>query len=125
MVVRLSWWSFSSRVIRGLLSGFEDKGIVVEKGERIGGELIQLRIAKPERRLRFTRRVHLAQEMGDVMGTEGASGEGLSQGRGDLFGTVSASDLQQFVKFTEERAVRVSQAAEISFHGFLWTHAPQ
>jgi hypothetical protein len=80
----------------GFLSGIEDEGVVVEQGQRIGGELIQLGIAEPERWLRFTRRLHLAQEMGDVVGAEGPGGESFLEGASDFAGVVSAEQVKEF-----------------------------
>ena len=59
MVVRRSWLSFSGRVIGRLLSGFQDEGIVVEQGQRVGGELIEFRVAQLQGGLKRARGVDL------------------------------------------------------------------
>ena len=64
--------------------------------------MIQLRIAKPERWLQFTRRLHLVQKMGDVIGSEGACGEGFFQGGGELFRPISAGEFQELVQLAEQ-----------------------
>jgi hypothetical protein len=125
MVVSFSWPSFSSRVIGGFLSGIEDEGVVVEQGQRVGGELIQFWIAESERRLRFTWRLHLAQEMGDVIGAEGTGGESFLEGLSDFAGAVSAEQVKEFGKLADERTVGVGQTAQISFQGFLRAESVQ
>jgi len=88
MVVRVSWRSFSSRVI-GFLSSLQDKGVVIEQGQRVGGELIEFRIGKLQGRLGRARACELAQEVSDVLGSESASRERFFQGGGDFFRTVN------------------------------------
>src|SRR5579872_4702978 len=89
MVVRRSCVNFSSRVIGGFLSVFQDEGIVVEQGQRVGGELIQFRVAQLQGGLRLTGRGDLVQEMGHVIGAKSAGGESLLEGFGDLLGPIS------------------------------------
>ena len=81
--------------------------------------MIQLGIAEPQGRLRFTRRLHLAQEVGHIIGSEGTGGQGFFQGGGDLFRPVSAGQLQKLVKLTEQRMAGIGQAAQVSFDGFF------
>jgi len=99
----------------GFLSVFQDEGIVVEQGQRIGGELIKFRVAQLQGGLGLTRRGDLVQEMGHVIGAESAGGKGFLQGRGHLLGAIRAQQGEQFLQLTEERTVGVGQPAQESF----------
>jgi len=125
MVVRVSWRSFSSRVMTSLLAGFEDQGIVIEERQGVGGELIQLGVAELERRLYRAWRSDLAQEVSHIISAKRAGGQGFLRRFGDLFGTVSAEQIEQLVKLAEERAVGVSEPAQIALHGLLGTEAAE
>ena len=81
--------------------------------------MIQLRIAKPERWLQFTRRLHLVQKMGHVISSEGARGQGFFQGGGKLFRPVNAGQFQELVQLVEQRMAGIGQAAQISLNGFF------
>ena len=87
--------------------------------------MIQLRIAKLEGWLRFTRRLHLAQEMSDVIGSEGAGCQGFFQGSGDLLRPVSAGEIQELVQLTKQRMAGIGQAAQVSFDRFFWAGSAQ
>ena len=102
MVIRRSWISFSSRVIGRFLSVFQDEGIVIEQGQRVGGELIEFRIAQLQGWLRLTGRDDLMQEIGHVIGTESAGGESLLESFGNLLRAISAKQSEQFLKLAEE-----------------------
>ena len=58
------------------------------------------------------------QEIGHVIGTESAGGEGLLQSLGDLLRAISTKQAEQFLKLAEEGAVRVGQPAQVSFDRF-------
>src|SRR5450631_3017877 len=51
IVARLSWSSFSVRVI-GFLSGFKNESVVDQQRQRVGRQFVQPRIAKTKGRLR-------------------------------------------------------------------------
>jgi hypothetical protein len=80
--------------------------------------LVQLGIAELEGRLGLAWRLHLTQQMGDVIGAEGTGGESFLQSGRDLFRAISAEQIQQLVKLPEKRAVGVGQTAQISVHRF-------
>src|ERR1700739_738199 len=108
MVVRVSWRSFSSRVIgRRLLSGFQDEGVVIQQRQWVGGELIEFRIAELQGGLWVAAWRGLGQEVGHIIGAEGTGGESFPQGRGDLFGSVSPEQIEQFAKLTNQRTIRI------------------
>src|SRR6516165_1930632 len=81
---RFNWSSFCSRGVIAFLSGFENEGVVFQQRDGVGGQLVEQRIAQPQRWLGPSRRTLLAQDVGDVVGTE-------SSGRGSFFD--SASDV--------------------------------
>jgi len=56
--------------------------------------------------------------MGHVIGAESAGGKSFLEGRGDLLGTISAEQIEEFLKLAEERTVGVGQPAQIRFDGF-------
>ena len=90
-----------------LRAGFEDQGIVIEERQGVGGELIQLGVAELERRLHRARRSDLAQQVSHIISAKGTGGQGFLQRFGDLFGAVSAEQIEQLLKLAEERAVGV------------------
>ena len=123
MVIRRSWVSFSCRVIGRFLSVFQDEGIVVEQGQRVGGELIEFRVAQLQGGLRLTGRRDLVQQISHVIGAKGVGGESLVEGFSDLLRAISAKQGEQFLKLAEEGAVRVGQPAQVSFDRFRRTDA--
>ena len=66
------------------LSCLKNEGVVVQQRQRVGHQLVQLGIAELQRGLRIARRELLAQEIGDVIGSEGAGGKGFLEGGGHL-----------------------------------------
>src|SRR5271165_2851817 len=81
MVDRLSCSSFSGRVI-GFLSGFKNESVVGQQRQRIGRQFVQPRIAETKGRLRPARRLLLAEDVGHIVGAEGASGIRFGEGAG-------------------------------------------
>jgi hypothetical protein len=55
------------------LSRAKDEGVVVEERQRIGGQLVQFRVLEPKGRLRVTRRLLLAKDVGHIVGAEGSA----------------------------------------------------
>jgi hypothetical protein len=77
-----------------LLAGFEDQGIVIEERQRVGRELIEFGVAELERRLHRAGRIHLAQPVSHLISAKGTGGQGFLQRFGDLFGAVSAEQIE-------------------------------
>ena len=73
----------------------------------IGGQFVQQRIAQPKRRLRTSRRLLLAQDVGDVIGAESARRGGFFDGAGHGFRAVLPDQFQQFAEIwrASERSV--------------------
>ena len=73
----------------------QNEGIVFSQGERVGDELVQLGLAQPHRRLHVTPGLLLAQNVGDVIGTEGACGVSLLYRGGNCLRAVIANQFEQ------------------------------
>jgi hypothetical protein len=108
-----------------LLAGFQDEVVVVEQGQRIGRQLIQFGIAELQRGLGLARGLHLAQEVGDILGAKGAGGESFLEGLGHLLGAIGAEQIEQLAQLAGKGTVGVGQTAEISFHRLLRAEAVQ
>src|SRR5215471_8076879 len=113
---RFSCWSFCSRGVMGVLSGFEDEGVIFHQRYGIGGEFVQVRIAQPERRLRTARATLLAQNVRYVFGAESAGLSSFLNGCGHIFRAVLSYELQEFGYLTAKRAVRIRHVAKIRLH---------
>jgi hypothetical protein len=101
------------------LSRLNDEGVVVQQRQGIGHQLVQLGIAELQRGLRITGRELLPQEITNVIGSKGAGGECLLEGRGHGFGSVLPDQLEKFGDLAGERAIGVGQTAKIGFDCFL------
>ena len=84
------------------LSGLQNETVVGSQRERIGGEFIQLRLPEANRRLHVPRSLVLAQNVGDVIGAEGAGAMSFLDGGGDRLGTVVANQLEQLTNLAGE-----------------------
>src|ERR1700689_5552142 len=67
---RFSCCSFCSRGVIAFLSGFENEGVIFQQRYGVGDQIVEQRIAQPERRLRTARRPLLTQDGGNVIGSE-------------------------------------------------------
>ena len=67
----------------------KNESVVFGQRQRIGGEFVQFRVFEAKRRLHGSRRLLLAEDVGDVIGAEGAAGMGFRESRGDGFGPYS------------------------------------
>src|SRR3984957_18038835 len=110
---RFSCCSFCSRVVIGFLSGFENEGVVFQQRDGIGNKVVEHRIAEPERWLRAARRPLLAQDIGDIVSTEGPGGSRLFDGDGHVLRTVLPYQFQQFRYLTAQRPVGIGHVAEV------------
>ncbi len=63
---------------------------------------VEFRVPELQRRLRIARRELLAQEVGDVIGSEGVRGESLLERAGHPFGTVLPDELEEFGNLASE-----------------------
>ena len=66
----------------------KNESVVFGQRERIGGELVEGRIAQAEGRLCFPAHLLLAENVGDVIGAEGAGRMRFGKRRGDGFGAI-------------------------------------
>ncbi|HLI84373.1 MAG TPA: hypothetical protein VKV17_10670 [Bryobacteraceae bacterium] len=80
----------------GFLSGIKDESVILQQGQRIGNQLIQVRIAEPNRWLYLSWGLLLAQDAGDVIGAECAGSGSFGDCVGHRLGTVLADQIQQF-----------------------------
>ena len=74
----------------------QNESVVFGQRERIGGQLVQRRIAELKWGLHIAALPLLAQDISDVVGAEGARRVGLGQGGGDGLGAVLANQREQF-----------------------------
>ena len=81
--------------------------------ERVGGEVIQLRLAETNRRLHLAPRILLAQNVGDVIGAKGACGVGFLHRAGNRFRAVVANQFEQFAHLPRQGAIRVGKLSQI------------
>ena len=91
----------------------QDEGVVFSQRERVGGEVIQLRLAEANRRLHLARRLLLAQNVGDVVGAKGASRVSFLDRAGYGLGAVVANELEEFAHLTGQGAIRVGELSQI------------
>ena len=81
------------------------------------------RIAQPKRWLRPAGRLLLAQDVGDIVGAEGAGRGGFFDGAGTSFGSVLPYQFQQFGDLAAQRPVGIGHVAQISLHKCSRTQA--
>lgn len=74
----------------------EDEGVVFEQGQRISGEFVEQRIAQHQQRLRATRGLLPAQDVGDVVGAKGMRRGSLFDRTRHGFRSVLADEFEQF-----------------------------
>ena len=74
----------------------EDEGVIVEQGQRIGGEFVQQRIPQNQRRLRAARRLLLAEDVGYVVGAKGMCRGSLFYGARHSSRSVLTDEFEQF-----------------------------
>jgi hypothetical protein len=77
-------------VFTGLLSGTENEGVIFGQRKRIGGELVQRRIAELKRRLHLAALLLLRQDIGDIVGAESTGRVSFGDRRRDSFRTIFA-----------------------------------
>jgi len=82
--------------------------------------LVQLGIAELQRRLRIPRRELLPQQIGHVIGSEGAGVKRLLKSSGHGFRAVLPNQLEKLGDLAGESAIGVSQASEVALNRFLW-----
>ena len=96
----------------------EDEGVIFEQRQRVCSEFVQEGIAQHQWRLWAPRRLLLAQDISDVVGTEGAGGGGLFDCRSHGFGSILTDEFQQFCELAGQRAIGIGHVAQIGFkHG--------
>jgi len=67
-----------------------------------------------KRRLRSPRRLLLAEDIGDVVGAEGASGIRFGDGAGYCLRSVLPDQFQQFVELARQHTVAISHTTQIT-----------
>ena len=80
----------------------KNESVVVGQRNRIGGQVIQLGLFEAERRLNLATGLLLAQNVGDVIGTEGAGSMSFLYGGGDCLGSVVANQFEQLTNLPGE-----------------------
>jgi hypothetical protein len=73
----------------------QNERVVFGQRERVGGEIVELRLAKANRRLHLTGRSLLTQNVGHVIGPIRARRVGPLDGGGDGFRAVVADQFEQ------------------------------
>ena len=107
------------------LSGLQDEGIVFSQRERVRGEFIQFGLTQADGRLHVTARLLLAQNVGNVVGAEGACSVGFLHCAGDRFRAVIANQLEQLADLTCQGAVGVGKLSQIQLgYGAEEAHEP-
>ena len=71
-------------------SGTQNESVVLGQRKRIGGELVQCRIAQLQRRLDLAPLLLLTEDVGDVIGAESACRVCFRDRRGNSFRTIFA-----------------------------------
>ena len=79
----------------GFLSRTENEGVVLGQRERIGGELVQRRIAELKRRLHLATLLLLTQDVSDIVGAERARRVSFGNGCDDSFRTIFADQPEE------------------------------
>ena len=72
----------------------QNEGVVSSQRERVGGEVIQLRLAETNWRLHLAPRILLAQNVSDVIGAKGACRVGFLNCTGNRFRAVVANEFE-------------------------------
>ena len=103
----------------------EDEGVIFEQRQGVCSEFVQQRIAQNQRRLWAPRRLLLAQDIGNVIGTEGAGGRSLFNSGRHGFGSILTDEFQQFCELTGKRAVGIGNVTQIGFEHSLGAEAIQ
>ena len=75
----------------GVLFGTKNETVVVEQGQGVGGQLVEQRILKAQWGLDLTAGLLLAEDVGDIVGTEGAGGMGFAESRCNRIRSLFAS----------------------------------
>ena len=72
---------------------------------------------EPQRRLHLAPRLLLAEDVGDVIGAEGARRMGLLHRSGDCLRAIVANQREQFADLPGEGAIRIRESSQIVFRG--------
>jgi len=99
----------------GILFGGKNESIVSQQREGVGNEIVQPRVTQPDGRLLTARTLLLAQDVGYVVGAEGASGGGFLDRAGDGFGPVLPDQFEQFGDLARQRAIGIREIAQVGF----------
>jgi hypothetical protein len=92
----------------------KNESIVGQQRQRIGRQFIQPRIAETKRRLRPARCLLLTEDVGDVVGAEGASSIGFGDGAGNCIRSILPDQFQQFVQLARKHTVAIGHATQIA-----------
>ena len=95
------------------LSRAKNEGVVVDERERIRGESVQLRVFQAQGRLNIAADLLLAENVGDVIGSERSRGIGfLDRGRNG-FGSVIAYEFEKFADVACQGPVGLGEFAKV------------
>lgn len=103
----------------------EDEGVIFEQRQRIGSEFVQQGIAQNQGRLWAPWGLLLAQDIGDVVGAEGAGARSFFDSASHGFGTILTDEFQQFYDLAGKRAIGIGHVTQISFEHGLGAEAVQ
>jgi hypothetical protein len=95
------------------LSGLQNEGIVFSQRKRVGGEFVQFQLPEADRRLHLAPCLHLAQNVGNVVGAESAGGMGLLHRGGCGFRSVVANQFEQLADLPGEGAIGAGEFTQI------------
>jgi hypothetical protein len=98
----------------GFLSGTKNESVVSGQRKRVGGEFVQRRIFEVELRLNFAAVLLLAENVANVIGSEGARSMSFRNGRRDGFRTIFTNEFEYLADLAGQRTVRIGKAFEIS-----------
>jgi hypothetical protein len=100
----------------GFLSGAENKSVIVQERQRVGGQLMEFRVFELEGWLGIARRLLLTKEVGHIIGTEGSGRVSFLEGGGDSLRAVIAEQIEEFGDLAGEGAAGVGQPSQVGFH---------
>jgi len=89
------------------LSGVKNEGVVCEQRQRVGGQVVQQRIAQTKRWLWPARALLLPEDVGNVIGAERPSRRSFLNGPGYRLRPVLSDQFQQFGKLSRQGTIAI------------------
>jgi len=94
-----------------VLSGLKNQRVVISQRNRVDGKVIEFGLPEVERRLHVAPALLLAQDVGDVVGAERASGVRFAERGGNGFRSVFTNQVYQFANLTYQGTVCIGKPA--------------